>query len=575
MYLSVTPQQGFDRVKRVLARELARVLTLVGLTEEDILSLLEKPRLEGVGHLTLPAFPLAKRFKKPPVEIARELAEHARTAEHVLNAEAAGPYVNFTLAHDLLAREALSLQPEGMLEADALRWVIEYPSPNTNKPLHLGHLRNIALGMSLTRMLQAAGQTVYQVNLNNDRGIAMSKVMVAYQHLGEGRTPRDEGLKGDAFVGKYYVLYEKHKEAHPEWEEEAYELLRKWEAGDPSVRALWRKLRDWALEGFRETYATFGLQHDKEYYESDLYERGKQIALEGLEEGIFTRDEKGNIIFEAEGQRKVILRADGTAVYITTDLALAYAKEEDYHADKYAFIVGSEQNAYFKILFQILEELRFNRVEDNIHVSYGMVLLPEGRMKSREGRVVEADDLYAEVHRMALAGVRERHPQLENSEAERRAHAIAKAAILFYLLKPNRQLDVTFHPEESVSFDGETGPYLLYTIARAKSILRKAGEVSSHLEDYPGTLHPLEEKLILTLLDTPGRVADAISQFKPSSIAQQSMRVAQAFNELYHTLPILKASEDKRHFRLILTRKTMEILSFLARLLALDVLEEM
>lgn len=554
---------------------------------KDIYNLIEKPK-NDYGDFSIPLFFLSKELKKNPVEIAKELKEELEKNDIlkenfiISNINA---FLNFKIKKEKIIKRFLE-KKENINNEDKKTFVIEYPSPNTNKPLHLGHVRNMCLGNSISKILEYNNNKVFKVNLNNDRGIAIAKAVLSYLKYGNNSTPESEGLKGDYFVGKYYVLFEnkikEYEKKDPEKAkkllEEAYELLRKYESKDEETLKLFEKFNSWALEGHKITYKKYNVKHDKEYYESKIYEEGKKIVLEYYKKGIFEKDEKGNIIINLEKYnlgKKVLLRQDGTSIYITQDIALAFKKHEDFNADKYIFVVANEQEYHFKVLFKILEILNFKKVEDNIHLSYGMVFLPEGRMKSREGKVVEADELLQNVKEESIKELKKRY-NLEEKELQNRSEKIALSAIKFFMLKINPKLDFVYNQKESLSFEGETGPYLLYTYARIKSIIRKNKEkINENIKNNDYEYNDEEIKLIKKILEFETIVKESGKKYKPNLIANYLIMLAQNFNEYYNKYKILEENKNIKEKRLHLAYKISETLKKGLYLLDIETLEEM
>ncbi|MCB1084452.1 MAG: arginine--tRNA ligase, partial [Simkania sp.] len=440
------------------------------------------PKDTAHGDYAFPCFILAKKLQKAPQIIASELSD--RFSLEQVRVAAIGPYLNFTILDNSKQIETLKHILSGNIiqkTAEPKVVLIESPGPNTNKPLHLGHLRNMLLGISLTHALRAIGKTVHTVNVNNDRGIHICKSMLAYQLFGDGKTPQSEGRKSDHFVGDYYVKFAQacaeSEERKTELENQAQEMLTKWEAGDQEVLALWKKMNDWCLAGFQETYKRMGLTIEKEYFESETYQGGKDIILKGAEDGLFYKNEKGAIEADLEDKglgKKVLLRSDGTSVYITQDINMAHLRYQDFSFDEMIYIVGNEQEYHFKVLFELFRMLGWSFGESCRHFSYGMIELPEGKMKSREGNVIDTDDLIKTVDGLAYEAVKERYEDLDEAEMNERAQAISTGAIRFFFLKFDPLKNFVFNPKESLSFEGETGPYVQYTHARISSILRKS-----------------------------------------------------------------------------------------------------
>ncbi|MBI2546044.1 arginine--tRNA ligase [Candidatus Woesearchaeota archaeon] len=505
---------------------------------------LEIPPDPKLGNFAFPCFELARKEQKNPAVIAEELARKISASAIIERAEAKGPYLNLFINKAYLTKTVLEqLLHKEKTPKKKQKILVESPGPNTNKPLHLGHLRNMALGISLSNLLRKTGAKVVNVDIINDRGIHICKSMLAYQKFGKSRKPN---RKPDHFVGDFYVLYAKHEK---ELEQEVQEMLQKWEAGDKKIRALWKKMNAWALKGIRETYKRFGVKIDKPYYESQTYDKGKQIVLKGLEQGIFEKDEKGAIVVDLSDigmDKKVLLRSDGTTVYITQDIYLAIKRYEDYKFDRLIHVVGSEQEHHFKALIGTFLRLSYPFAHSVYHFSYGMISLPEGKMKSREGTVVDADNLIDEVVSLAHAEVKKRNPKMKEKDAAKTAEIIGIGAIKFFILKYDPKTDFVYHPEESMSFEGETGPYVQYAHSRIKSILKKYGRKVSLKKANVSLLKNDKELELVTLL---GRyretVQEAAEQYKPHLVARLLLDISQAFNSFYHACPILQAEEEE------------------------------
>ncbi len=550
-----------------------------------------------LGDFAVGCFPLARQFRMSADEIARRIAAAAVPRPPVAAIRAAGPYLNVTLLPDpLFGASIAALREAGGRYGDSAagagrRVMVEYLSPNTNKPLHLGHLRNAALGIALVRLLEATGHHVIPAILINDRGVHICKSMLAWQRFAAGATPESEGMKGDHFVGKWYVRYAVEAEKDPSLEAAVQEMLRRWEAGDPETLALWKQMNGWVYAGFEETYRRFGMRFDVFYYESDTYRLGKDVIADGLDRGVFARDERGNVVFplpekpfgrEKDGslKRVTVLRADGTSLYITQDIGTAVRKVTEHALDSSVYVVGSEQEHHFQCLFAILEALGFPWARACRHLSYGMVYLPEGKMKSREGKVVDADDLIAGMVELAAEEIRRRDPEgrLAEEEIRRRAENIGVGAIKFYLLRVRPAQSIHFDPAESISFDGFTGPYCQYAYARIFGILEKAAErgVSEAGADF-GRLGNAEEKLLLRhLLEFPEEVAAAASEFSPARLATHVFHTARAFNQFYNRHAVLQAEGAAlAAARLALVHATALVLRRGLELLGLEVLENM
>ena len=557
---------------------------------------LEYPPKMEMGDFAFPCFPLAKKLKKDPVQIATELKEKIEKNEMIKEIKAQGPYLNFFLNEALIFEKFLKriIQKEKeygkSFEGKGKRVMIEYLSPNTNKPLHLGHLRNGALGMALSNLFSLAGFKVIKANLINDRGIHISKSMLAWMKWGEGKTPKDTGEKGDHFVGRWYVKYSQEEKKNPDLKKEAQALLQKWEKGDRKILKIWKKMRNWVLEGFEKTYKDFGLKFDVFIFESKIYKLGKKIVEEGLKKGIFSKDEKGRVVFyleeknqkdKKERKKITLLREDGTSLYITQDLGTALLKFKKYKLDKSIYVAGLEHDFYFKCLFSILEALGFDFAKKCFHVSYGMVYLPEGKMKSREGKVVDADDLIEKMKKMAEEEIQKRHKdKLKEKEIEKRAKAIGVGAIKFYLLRVDSREDIFFDPKESISFDGFTGPYCQYTFARSCGILKKAKAKGIKIKldkiDFSKLGNQKEKKLLQYLLRFEEEIKRAREKLDPSKVAIHLYKICQAFNQFYNEYPVISAEDLKvREARLALVKATFVVLKKGLEILGITPLEEM
>lgn len=550
---------------------------------------LESPPDPKLGDFAFACFAFAKEQKKSPADIAKVLAEKIKPDEYIQEVKATGPYVNFFINKAKLAEEVIKSvlkKKSAFGSSDAGRGktvVIEYPGPNTNKPLHIGHMRNMALGSSMARIHESQGYDVRRVNIVNDRGIHICKSMLAYQKWGNGKTPESENRKPDHFVGDYYVLFNHKLKEHPGLEKEAQEMLQKWEAGDKEVIALWEKMNKWALDGFEKTYEHFGLQDfDKVYYESNTYKQGRKIVLDGLKKGLFEKRDDGAVIVDLSKENlgeKVLIRSDGTSVYVTQDLFVALQRHKDFRFDKSIYVVATEQNYHFRVLFTLLNKLGYTWADSCYHFAYGMVLLPEGKMKSREGIVVDADDLILEMEDMARSEISKRHDTLEEQTVHERGTVVGLAAIKFYLLKIDAIKDMTFLPEESISFEGDTGPYLQYTHARACSVLRKAKEqklVPDLKIDFSLLEQPSEIALVQALSDFPEKTRDACENYRPHIIAQYLLSLGRAFNEFYHACHCLnEENKELAKARLVLIDCTRQVIDNGLNLLGIDAPEEM
>ncbi|MGB5986236.1 MAG: arginine--tRNA ligase [Desulfobacterales bacterium] len=562
---------------------------------------LEYPPQVEMGHFALGCFPLAKTLRMAPAKIAAKIADLLNEGQipdnMIATVTAAGPYLNFRVANGVLFEtvcQEVCTRDSAYGNSDTgrgQRVMVEYLAPNTNKPLHLGHLRNGALGMAVARMFGALGYEVVKANLVNDRGIHICKSMLAWQRWGRGETPAQAGLKGDHFVGRWYVRYAREARQDPGLEAEVQAMLRRWEAGDDEIVALWRTMNGWVYEGFAETYRNFGLEFDAIYYESDTYNLGKDIIQQGVGKGVFYLDEKGNTVFnlpeerfglEKNGQAKkvTVLRPDGTSLYITQDIATTILKVRDHDLNFSIWVVGSEQEHHFRTLFQILLALGYSWAEACYHLSYGMVYLPEGKMKSREGKIVDADDLITEMRRMAVQEVRSRDTAhaLSEEEIRQRAEAISMGAIKFYLLRVRPTQSIHFDPAESISFDGFTGPYCQYAYARICGILSKAedrGGAESPV-GYGALGNPEEVLLIQKLVQFPDALADGVTEYNPAKVASHLFDTAKAFSQFYNQHPVLNAeSPELRAARLQLIRAAAVVLKKGLYLLGVEALENM
>jgi arginyl-tRNA synthetase len=550
-----------------------------------------------LGHFAVGCFPLSKKLRKSPAEIAKTLAAAISADEVIESATAAGPYINFKLANRVFFSGAIgAILAAGDRYGDVpmgrnQRVMVEYLSPNTNKPLHLGHLRNAALGISVSRLLEATGHWLVKSILINDRGVHICKSMLAWERFGKGATPESEGMKGDHFVGKWYVRYAIESEKDPALEQNIQEMLKKWEAGDPGTLTLWKKMNQWVYDGFAETYQRFGMEFDTFYYESDTFKLGRDVIAEGLKKGVFAKDDRGNTVYhlpEAQfgtekggAPKKVtVLRPDGTSLYITQDIGTAILKVTQHKLDSSVYVVGSEQEHHFKCLFSMLGALGYAWASNCYHLSYGMVYLPEGKMKSREGKVVDADDLIAGMMELAEQEIRRRDPEhkLSDAEVKHRAAVVGVGAIKYYLLRVRPTQSINFDPVESISFDGFTGPYCQYAYARIFGILEKAGlrGLSDKDADF-SLLGNLEELLLLKMLiQFPEEVTNGVAEYNPSRVAVHIFNTAKAFNQFYNKHAVIQAdTETLAAARLALIKATAVVLKRGLNLLGIDVLENM
>ena len=518
---------------------------------------LQIPPKPELGDLAFPLFAYAKAFGSSPNKIAQDLAADINNLEDKPNGEAfvAGPYMNVRLNMDSMFSdlyEKITKEREGYGATEDLKGkkvMIEFSCPNTNKPLHLGHVRNDCIGQSMSQILKANGANVMKVNLINNRGVHICKSMLAYKLFGNGETPESTGIKGDHFVGNYYVRFAQWESQEKEKADAmAQEMLVQWENGDPEVLKLWNLMNSWTIEGMEETYRNTGISFDKYYYESNTYKLGKDKVLDGLQRGIFQQQEDGAIYIDNSDiglDRKILLRKDGTSIYITQDIGTAINRHEDWPFDSLVYVVASEQQYHFKVLFNVLNKLGYSWAKDLHHLSYGMVFLPEGKMKSREGTVVDADDLIASLTNMAKEEIIEKGRDTDLENVDETAHNIAIGALNYYILQFDPQKDFVFNPKESLSFNGNTGPYLQYMGARISSMLRKYEEMKEDYETivFDPTLLALEdEREMLKAIGSFGETVEkAGKNYDPSIICSYLYELSKRFSHWYHDNQILKA----------------------------------
>ncbi len=567
---------------------------------------LQPTKKEFDGLYTFVTFPLTKALRQAPAQIGQAIGEWLVANSPVVSAfNVVQGFLNLSIAdsawidtlNDIAANDTF-----GQLPDKGQSVMVEFSSPNTNKPLHLGHLRNNFLGDSVSRILKASGYDVVKTCIVNDRGVHICKSMLAYQRFGNDETPESAGMKGDHLIGKYYVLFDKAYKAEVEQlvaqgtaKEEAEKtaplmqevqaMLRRWEQGDAETVALWKKLNDWVYEGFAVTYKTIGVSFDKTYYESNTYLLGKEIVEEGLAKGVFYRKDDNSVWIDLteEGlDQKLVLRADGTSVYITQDLGTTELKDHDFHTDRQIWVVGNEQDYHFNVLFAILRRLGRSYAQNLYHLSYGMVDLPTGKMKSREGTVVDADDLIRETTEAAATAADEaaKGKMDEFSETEKQAlfQMLGLGALKYYLLKVDPQKRMQFNPAESVDLHGNTGPYIQYVHARIQSVLRKAGDMGLSITGTATTteLDDVEQQLVFLLSQYPQRVAEAGTDYAPSYIGQYAYELARTFNQFYDRLSILKETDPVRlQNRLVLAGAVGRTIKSAMELLGIDVPEKM
>jgi len=556
-------------------KEVVRILSKKYVIPESVL---ENPPDTAMGDIALPCFTLAKEYKKSPAAIAQEIVKTIEPTGLIKELKAIGPYVNFFLKKEKISQsvfeDILKLKNDfgKSLFGRGKQMMLEFPSPNTNKPLHLGHVRNCFIGSTLSNLLDACSYKVIRANLINDRGIHICKSMIAYMKFGNNIEP---DVKGDHFVGNYS---QKEKE-NPEIETEAYELLRRWEANERDVVMLWKKMNNWVYKGFDETLDRLGVKIDVTYYESEFYKQAKTLVLEAAERGLFEKDEKGNLIANLEEKNlpnKVVIRADGTSIYATQDIFLAKRKFDEFpDVEKSIIITMHEQQMHLKQVFAILENLKYPFANKCMHIMYGIVNLPEGRMKSREGTVVDADDLMDEMINLAKDAIKERHPELSEKELKERARKIGMCALKFHFLKFDDKKDIIFNPKEAISFEGESGPYIQYVYARIASILEKANAKVDKNINHSLLKDPTEQKIISLLASFPTIVQTAAIQYRSAEIPHYLLKVAQAFNEFYHACPVLQAEEETKKARLLLITCVKQVIKNGLSLIGCECLEEM
>ncbi|MDN5292215.1 MAG: arginyl-tRNA synthetase [Anaerophaga sp.] len=594
-----------QQIKEAVARA---VKELYGADFEPENVSLELTRKDQQGDYTVVVFPLLRISRKKPEDTGAEIGEFLKKElSSIATFEVVKGFLNLTLSHSYwlsVLEEAVNNENYGFTEPDenSPQIMIEYSSPNTNKPLHLGHIRNNLLGYSLSRIASANGNRVVKTNIVNDRGIHICKSMLAWKKWGNGQTPQSSGKKGDHLVGDFYVRFDQeYKNELAELMEkglskeeaekastlmqEARDMLRAWEAGDPEVVELWKTMNQWVYEGFDETYKALGVDFDKIYYESQTYTVGREMVLKGLENGLFYRKEDGSVWADLSDfglDEKLLLRSDGTSVYMTQDIGTAKMRFEDYRIDKMIYVVGNEQDYHFKVLSILLDRLGFEWGKDLIHFSYGMVELPEGKMKSREGTVVDADDLIAAM----IDTAREMSKELgkldgySDEEAERIYRIIALGALKYFILKVDPKKNMTFDPRESIDFNGNTGPFIQYTYARVQSVFRKANEkgidtsLNKLVRDI--SLTPKEAEVLKMIGNFPNVVKDAREAYSPALIANYVYNLAREFNQFYHELPIVyEEDEAVRANRLALSYAVGNTIKQGMWLLGIDVPERM
>ena len=602
--------------EQITVAALAAVKELYGTEVPEKMIQLQKTRSDFEGNLTLVTFPLLKTSHKKPEDTAQDLGEYLKkNCKAVADFNVVKGFLNLVIAqaawtgllNDINADEKFG---EKQVTDESPLVMIEYSSPNTNKPLHLGHVRNNLLGWSLAQIMEANGNKVVKTNIVNDRGIHICKSMLAWQKWGNGITPEQAGKKGDHLIGDFYVLFDKHykeecKQLQEQYEKEgmtaeeakekaeheaplikeAHDMLVKWEANDPEIRALWEKMNNWVYAGFDETYKAMGVGFDKIYYESNTYLVGKKKVEEGLAKGLFIRKEDNSVWADLTDEgldQKLLLRKDGTSVYMTQDIGTAEMRFNDYPIDKMIYVVGNEQNYHFHVLSILLDRLGFKWGKDLVHFSYGMVELPNGKMKSREGTVVDADDLVASMIENAKSLSEDKVNKLEGITEEEKneiARIVGMGALKYFILKVDARKNMLFNPEESIDFNGNTGPFIQYTYARIRSILRKAEAQNITLPASLNDDAPLNEKeiaLIQKLNDFGAAVAQAGIDYSPSGIANYCYELTKEFNQFYHDYSILNAdTEAEKITRLVIAKNVAKVIKNGMALLGIEVPERM
>jgi arginyl-tRNA synthetase len=557
---TIMMRQLRDTWKTLVGREIeayANEMATAGMQIAELGELVvQKPPKPELGDIAFPLFAYAKTFRTAPHKLAGLLCERLEKRTDLPEGEllVAGPYLNVRID---ISEMANTLYVEVLEKGDdygnstmlaGRRVMVEFSCPNTNKPLHLGHLRNDSIGESISAILKANGAEVRKVNLINNRGVHICKSMLAYQKFGNKETPESSGMKGDHLVGKYYVRFAQWEKEDPTATEQAQKMLQQWEDGDPEVLSLWNLMNKWTLDGVGETYAKTGVSFDHFYYESDTYMLGKDKVLDGLDKGVFYREHDGSVwidLDEIKLDKKVLLRKDGTSLYLTQDIGTAIARHEDWPFDMLIYVVASEQTYHFKVLFHVLDKLGYPWAKDLHHLAYGMVNLPEGKMKSREGTVVDADDLFAQLTHLAKTEIMEKGREEAVGDVQATSEAIALGALNYFLLQTNPMKDMVFNPSESISFSGNTGPYLQYMGARISSMMRKFAEVETEYEGigFDGSLLSLqEERELLKMVASFGEVVEEAGRdLNPSAVTAFLYDLSRLFSKYYHDHPVLKA----------------------------------
>ena len=590
--------------QQIMAAAQAAVKALYGQDVPEKMVQLQKTRSEFEGSLTLVVFPFVKMARMSPEQTGQELGEYlVANCDAISKFNVVKGFLNLSISDEAWLSLLADIDKDdhyGEKTADEKSplVMIEYSSPNTNKPLHLGHVRNNLLGWSLAQIMEANGNKVVKTNIVNDRGIHICKSMLAWLKWGNGETPESSGKKGDHLIGDYYVAFDKHyreeikelvaqgmdeEQAKQEAPliKEAHEMLVKWEQNDPEVRALWEKMNSWVYAGFDETYQKMGVKFDKIYYESQTYLKGKAKVEEGLGKGLFERHDDNSVWADLTNEgldQKLLLRSDGTSVYMTQDIGTAEMRFQDYPIDKMIYVVGNEQNYHFQVLSILLDRLGFKWGKELVHFSYGMVELPNGKMKSREGTVVDADDLMELMVEDAYKTSMELGKFDDMTEEERReiARVVGMGALKYFILKVDARKNMLFNPEESIDFNGNTGPFIQYTYARIRSILRKSEELKVNSEEFATALNEKEVELIQKMSEFGAAVEQAGKDYSPSGIANYCYELTKVFNQFYHDYSILnEPDEQKKAVRLVLAKNVAKILKNGMALLGIEVPERM
>ena len=573
-----------EKIVNEIIQNVVKALKSIGV--DDNAPVCEVPPSKEMGNLAFPMFKYAKDLKKSPNQIAQDVKDKLGESTFISNSEIKGPYLNIfydtkTIALKLLPTILEKNENFGRQDKKNERMIVEFSCPNTNKPLHLGHCRNNALGDSIARILKFAGYDVIKLNLINDRGIHICKSMLAYKKFGNNTSPEKEDKKSDHLVGDFYVKFAKEADKDKSLETEAQNMLQLWEKGDAETIELWKLMNKWAIDGIKETYERMGIEFDEFEYESINYLYGKDIVNEGLEKGVFYKEADNSIWInnESEGlDKKVVLRADGTSVYITQDLGTAAKRHEKHNFNDMVYVVGSEQEYHFKTLFLTLKKLGFKWADNCKHLSYGMVNLPEGKMKSREGTVVDADNLMDLLYDMSSSVIEKKNRDLSDEEKKEIANKISLAALKYYLLNFSPTKDIMFIPEKSISFDGNTGPYIQYTTARLNSLFSKNTNEITYDNDFIDNykLNDDEENVILQLLDFEDSITRACENLSPYEICNVLYNTARLYNKFYHDNQVLKANDKSLiNLRLILSDAVKIVLNNGLTLLGVEPLEKM